>query len=146
MNANRQCTRRVFLGKGFLMGLVFAASPFLAIRMSLASNKDRTANNERDYLSRKLANVFESKESAKIIGKEYLRVSGQKLDVQTLMNHLCHSNESVRLKLAHAGPRRLREMLALQKRQDFEDGRVIILRGCMLSMTEVYLCTLAALV
>jgi hypothetical protein len=99
-----------------------------------------------DLLPWKLAHFFLHKESAKVVGLEYLRVVPMEADVQFLADLICSLKEKTRAEFAHADAQKLRVLLLRQQRQDFERGRIVNVHGWILSRTEARLCALAALV
>lgn len=97
-----------------------------------------------DLLSSKLADFFYDKESARVIGLEYLRVAPREADAWELTKLICSGwNDD---EIAKAGPGKINALLLHQQREDFEKGRVVKVRGWILSATEARLCALTALV
>ena len=99
-----------------------------------------------DSLALSLANVFGRKESARVVGREYLRAVRREADVGLLVDLICSGRADRRTEISQAGRDKLRELLRQQQCDDFEHGRIVNLHGWMLSETEVRLCALAALV
>jgi hypothetical protein len=97
-------------------------------------------------LALSLATFFSHKESAKIIGLQYLRFAPKEADVHLLVELICSHRPERRRELTIAEVNKRRQLLLLQQRQDFEHGRIVKLHGWILSETEVRLCALAALV
>jgi len=98
-----------------------------------------------DPLASSLANSFIHRESAAIIGLEYLRYSPAEANIHLLVDLICSSRPERRAELAKADTERCRGLLARQQRQDFEHNRVVKVHGWILSETEARLCALAAL-
>jgi len=96
-------------------------------------------------LGSKLAKFFINRESATIVGREYLRRAPREADVRLLVDLICSSEKGRRAELAKADMEKLRELLLQQQRQDFEEGRIVNVQGWILSETEARLCAVAAL-
>lgn len=131
-------TRRAFLRVFFLLGVVGV------IRGTDFVKTD--SSHSPSLLPWKLTHFFLHKESAKVIGVEYLRVAPMEADVQLLTGLICSFEEKRRAEFAHADAGKLRILLLRQQRQDFERGRIVNVHGWILSRTEARLCALAALV
>jgi len=99
-----------------------------------------------DPLASKLAKVFANKESATIVGREYLRNVAGEADARLLVDLICSGQADRRVDLLTADLKRLRGLLRIQQSEDFEHGRIVKVRGWILSETEVRLCALATLV
>jgi len=97
-------------------------------------------------LASRLASYFSCKESAAQVGREYLRCVPGEVDVSRLIDLICSFQEERRAELADADKAKLRGLLLLQQRQDFEKGRIVHVRGWILSETEARLCALAGLI
>jgi hypothetical protein len=132
------CTRRGFLrallGVGFF---VFTRPAHFPGRVDAAP--------AHDPLALRLANVFGRKESARVVGREYLRSVPQEADAGILVDLLCSCRAQGYREFSQAQGAELRELLRLQQREDFERGCVVNLQGWILSQTEVRLCALAAI-
>ena len=109
-------------------------------RAKLTSNHIRAS----DSLAFQLARVFSHPESAKVIGREYLRLSPEEADTDLLIQRIFSRNPDDLLGYGEMEP--LREMMSAQMLSDFERHRVLAVRGWILSQTELRLCALAALV
>ena len=99
-----------------------------------------------DALASKLANFYADKQSAKIIGLEYLRSVPSEANAGLLIDLICSFAREQRAEFAQADKQKLRELLLLRQHQDFELERVVNVRGWILSKTECRLCGLAALI
>jgi hypothetical protein len=132
-------SRRAFLS---MLG-VFAAIGFVQPAGALAGLGGSAAS---DPLVSKLARFFTQKESASRVGREYLRCVPGEADARLLVDLICSTREERRKVFAGADKGKLRELLMLQQRRDFESGRTVNVRGWILSQTEVRLCALAALI
>lgn len=95
-------------------------------------------------LSAKLASFYVHKQSAAVIGREYLRDHVAENAPAALVELICASCESSR-PLANLSEADLHRTLLRQQKLDFERGHVVKVRGCVLSCTEARLCALAAL-
>ena len=125
----------------FLSGLVYLSScSFMQLVWPLC----RTG--EIGSLAAKLASFYVDKESAKIVGLEYLRSVPAEAKVAFLVDLICSVDRAKHAELAQADKHKLKELLVLRQRQDFEHERVINVRGWILSETECRLCALAALI
>lgn len=99
----------------------------------------------RAPLALDLARFFAHRDSAKRVGLEYLRCVPREADERLLVDLICSSRAERRAELDQANKGKLRELLRLQMRQDFEHGRIVNVQGWILSETEGRLCALAAL-
>ena len=135
----RTITRRNFLCT------LLCLSVFTLSRLPRALVKWRGAR-VHEPLALSLANFFSHKQSAKIIGLQYLRFAPKEADVHLLVELICSHRPERRTELTIANVNKRRELLLLQQRQDFEHGRIVKLHGWILSETEVRLCALTALV
>jgi hypothetical protein len=97
-----------------------------------------------DPLALSLAHFYIHNKSAKIVGLEYLRCVPREANVRLLVDLICSSRKERRVELAKASKQKRRKMLLLQQRQDFEQGRIVMVQGWILSETEARLCALAA--
>lgn len=101
---------------------------------------------KRQLLQSRLAALFKNRESAQVIGREYLNHSPQEANPQVLLN-LLSAGLAIEAELFFlARDDKLRQSLERRIRQDFEDEHVVRVRGWLLSATEARLCALAALV
>ncbi len=130
--------RRLFLR--LVVGL--SALGLIRPARAWATLVERTAP---EPLASKLANAVIQKDSAAVVGREYLRRVPEEADVHRLVDWICAFHGGEREDLLEAGQQELRERLRDQQRQDFENGRIVKLQGWILSETEVRLCALAAL-
>jgi hypothetical protein len=131
-------SRRSFLRMLLLLG---ALVPIRQGKMFLTTGHGcRTG----DLLSSKLADFFYDKESAGIVGLEYLRVVPRETDRWELTKLICSGWNNDQL--AKAGPEKIKALLLQQQREDFEKGRIVKVQGWILSETEARLCALTVLV
>ena len=137
-------TRTSITRRGFLSVLVYLGSFGF---MQLGWNLDKRRNTDTtDALAAKLANFYVDKESAKIVGLEYLRCVPSEGKIGVLTDLICSFEDEQRTAFAQANKQKLRQMLLLRQRQDFEHGRVANVRGWILSKTECRLCALVAVI
>lgn len=99
-----------------------------------------------DPLALKLAKFFIHKDSAAVVGREYLRSVPGEEDARLLVDLICSGQAAGRANLVGADLKELREWLRHQQCQDFEHGRIVKVQGWILSETEARLCALAALI
>jgi hypothetical protein len=104
------------------------------------------ASRTSDPLASSLASFFTHKESAAIMGFEYLRYRPGEANIRLLVDLICACRPERHAELAQAETKKCRELLARQQRQDFEHNRVVKVHGWILSETEARLCALAALI
>jgi hypothetical protein len=130
--------------RSFLSGLLYLGSlGFLEIGWNLHKLR---ASGHTDALASKLANIHVDKQSAKIVGVEYLRSVPSETNADFLIDLICPLNGGQRAEFIQADKQKLKELLLLRQRQDFEYGRVVNLRGWILSKTECRVCALTALI
>ena len=101
--------------------------------------------------SSKLTGLFSNRHSAAILGQAYLQQRPDEADAGKL-EALLLAPENLEVLaaqgLGHGGrPDRRRIKAAFQeiRRRDFDQGAVVQIGGCMLSVTELRLCALTAL-
>lgn len=129
--------------RSFLAGMVYLVSSGF---LQLGRRWDIIyATGKNHNLAVKLANFYVDKKSAKIVGIEYLRSVPSEAKVDLLVDWICSFNEAQHAEFATADKNRLKELLLLRQREDFEHERVVNVRGWILSETECRLCALAAL-
>ena len=130
-------TRRSFL---HILG---SLSLFVLSRSAHALTKKGVPETFNPLVS-SLTRSFIHRESAAIIGLEYLRYRPIEANVHLLVDLICTSRSEQRAELVKADTEKCRELLARQQRQDFEHNRVVKIHGWILSETEARLCALAA--
>jgi hypothetical protein len=94
----------------------------------------------------RLARVLRERDSARAIGREYLRSLPRGAGAGVLVDAIALDLPGGHAVLASAGDGGLRALLAERSSVDFGEGRTVRLRGWVLSETEARLCALAALV
>lgn len=99
------------------------------------------------------AAIFSNRRSAAILGQAYLLQRPDEADVARLealllspanLDALSQSG-IVSEKMSDVRPEMLKRGFQGLRRRDFEEGQVLQIDGCMLSVTELRLCALAAL-
>lgn len=102
--------------------------------------------------STQLTDLFSNRHSAAVLGQMYLRQRPEEADAGKLETLLL-APENLKILapqgLGHGGrPDRRRLKAAFQeiRRRDFDQGAVVQIGGCMLSVTELRLCALTALI
>lgn len=132
-------TRRSFLGTLFSLGAILLLQPLICFLL-------RDRSRRPDLLSLELASFFHHKESARTIGLEYLRMMPNEADAGRLTRLICSRWQSSYDGMTVLDPANMKRLILRQQRDDFEKGRILNVRGWILSETEVRLCALAALV
>jgi hypothetical protein len=100
----------------------------------------------RDRLAAKLDGFFHDKDSARAVGREYLRIAPVEADTLKLTELICAGRPERYAELSYASTVKLRRMLLHQQREDFDKGRIVNVKGWILSQTEARLCALATFV
>lgn len=95
--------------------------------------------------SERLAALLKHEESARIVGREYLRVVPAEASRGVLTARVAERLPGGLRTVDTAPDSRLHELLLHSTVRDFEDERTVELRGWLLSRTEARLCALAAL-
>ncbi len=134
MTADRLLTRRRFLG-----ALTVAGTWLLARRLGPLRTLGQMAGQEG--LASRLVQLFRSPASAACIGQAYLQQAPHEGQERRLLARLCPAGR--RWHMADAS--QLHRMLREQQADDFAQGRVVLVHGWTLSVTEARLCALAAL-
>ena len=100
-----------------------------------------------DHLARQLARLVPHPESARLIGAAYLAAKPQEAEVMTLIKFLCPDLNGSGLNARRQIPprARLRRQMAARRRDDYSEGRIVRLKGWIVTDTEARLCALAAL-
>lgn len=95
--------------------------------------------------SERLAGLLRHEESARIVGREYLRVVPAEASRRVLTSRVVERLPGGPRTVDTVSDGRLYELLLRSTLQDFEEERIVELRGWVLSRTEARLCALAAL-
>ena len=129
--------RRGFLKVLMGLGLAGMSQCFLLGRV-LA--KGDTA----DRLGEKLPRVYDCLDSAKVIGREYLRIVPEEAQKKVLLDLICRGSMSNQARLLRSDVTATRRQLQDWIRKDFEMGHTVMVNGWMLSQTESRICALTA--
>jgi len=139
MSAGLRTSRRRFLLGALGVGLPLLLAPLRPWRMLVEVVGPASPG-------ARLAGLLQHRESARIIGLEYLRSAAEEATVPTLVGSIASALPGGRGALDTAGEDELRELVTVLIRRDFEEERTVTLQGWIVSRTEAQLCALAALV
>ena len=98
-----------------------------------------------DRLERALRAFFADREAAREVGSAVLAALPDAASARILMDRLGRRRGAELRALADSDPERLAEALRAQHREDLALGRVVVVRGWVLSQTEAWLLALAAI-
>jgi hypothetical protein len=136
MNVARTMRRRTFL-------LVAAASGLSVAWRSVGGHwpfgQTRASGTDR------LAVLLAHEESARVVGREYLRAVPAEASSEALAARVVERLPGGFRTVAAESDRRLRELLLGATTDDFRDLRTVEVQGWVLAQTEARLCALAAL-
>lgn len=93
----------------------------------------------------RLAGLLPHQDSARIVGREYLRGAPAAADLDRLTTLVLRGLDLEGGALAAVDDRRLRQLVLRRTGQDFREGRTVAVDGWLLSATEARLCALAQL-
>jgi hypothetical protein len=93
----------------------------------------------------RLTELLGRRDSARVVGREYLRSTSGGLSSRELVDAITSELPGGREAASAASRSELHEMLAARVRKDFEDELTVNLRGWIVSRTEARLCALTAL-
>lgn len=96
-------------------------------------------------LIEKLDSFYTHKQSARVIGQEYLRLVPQEANVQCLVALIFSGTPFGKEKRLNGDIPAIRKSLQLQQRQDFQEGHIVRIHGWVLSLTEARLCGISAI-
>jgi hypothetical protein len=130
--------RRRFLLVALGAGLPLGLAPFRPWHLVVAFDRREPAA--------RLARLLRGRDSARAIGREYLRSLPRAASASVLVNAIALGLPGGHSTLGAVGDAELRALLAERSRADFGEDRTVRLRGWLLSETEARLCALAALV
>jgi hypothetical protein len=99
----------------------------------------------RRELSQRLAPLLFHRDSACVVGREYLRATPGEATPSVLASLIAERLPAERQALESAREAELRRLLGASVVTDFEKGRTVELDGWVLSETEARLCALALL-
>jgi hypothetical protein len=137
MSAAKELSRREFLALAAAAGAALLAAEQAGAPMPWARQHDR--------LVPRLLGVFQHTESARVVGKEYLRAYPHEADASQLADTIAAAVPGGARAILGAPAAELRALLDHTTRADFAAERVVTLQGWILSATEARLYALAAL-
>lgn len=126
-------TRRRLLQIIAATGLLSAGGKIFARHSQYVADSDESAM---------LTSIIRNKESARMIGEEYLRVNPNENDRILLEATLCDSNNGSLFRDDYLDAR---ANIVSRIRADYESGRTAMVGGWILSQTEARLCALVSL-
>jgi hypothetical protein len=85
-------------------------------------------------------------DSAKVVGREYLRQHPAEAHAAVLVEHIFLGDVQRHAEFVQANTVAQRELVRQLIREDFAQGRIVQVRGWMLSHTETRLCAIAVVV
>lgn len=130
-------TRRSFL--------VTLGSSLLGLLLHPALSRAASASDEAEEFARRLSETFGDPPSRRAIGRAYLQQRPADADAGVLLEAIRASRLLGGLDLDGLTRSERRSWLARQIQDDFRSGRIVAVRGWMLSLTEARLCALACL-
>jgi hypothetical protein len=92
-----------------------------------------------------LADFFDNKTSARIVGNEYLRYHPAEADADWLADQIFRDDIDNRIEYLRSGRADRKELIKRMIHEDFKLGRIVHVRNWMLSQTEAHLCAIAVL-
>ncbi|MGH3031021.1 MAG: hypothetical protein ACRDNE_09710 [Gaiellaceae bacterium] len=95
--------------------------------------------------SERLARLLRHQESARLVGREYLRVVPAEASARVLTARVAERLPGGLRSLDTAGDERLHELVLRATLEDFQELRTVELHGWVLARTEARLCALAVL-
>lgn len=131
--------RRFFLN--ILLTVGSLAVPGLANASSAHATNDRVTE-----LAVKLLSGFDSLESARKIGREYLKIAPAEADINTLVAHIIDMIDYKNQSFLSSSAAKIQHLLRKKSSSDFHCERVVSIQGWVLSKTEARLCALALFV
>ena len=132
-------TRRHFLP--FL--LVSSLAPFISPVFAWRRSSDTYA---RVTLAALLATFVQDTGSAKVVGREFLRHHPAEANAAVLVDRIFLGDAHRRAEFVQASAEERRALVGQLIREDFAQGRIVQVRGWMLSYTETRLCAIAVVV
>jgi hypothetical protein len=97
----------------------------------------------RASLASRLTGLLSNLESARVVGREYVRVTSPEATSQRLVDAVAAGVPGGRDVIRAASNGDLRRLILARVRQDFDDDDVVTLDGWIVSRTEGRLCALA---
>ena len=97
-----------------------------------------------DAGSHPLASLLGDHETAKRLGRLYLKITGDLPNCDLLEKELFKGKTEKQQEYLYSSKKRFREFISQKSRTDFENGKVFDLGGIYLSRTELQVCALVA--
>lgn len=138
MNLQRGSSRRLFLQK------LLAWSGYALFYPARLLAKQRRCAKTTD-LALDLADLFDNKASANVVGTEYLRSQPGESSIPLLLERILPDKLNICDRFGPPSPEEWKQYLLRQRCEDFEHGRVVNVGGWALSQTEGRLCALVTL-
>lgn len=138
MNRVSSADRRGFLSFLVRLSLV-GASQLFPLQKVLASGDSEARPSD------KLCQVCNCRESASVIGREYLRIAPDEAHKSVLVDLICQGSPLNQGSLPVSDIPTARMALQELIRKDFELGRTVLVNGWLLSRTESRICALITL-
>jgi hypothetical protein len=131
-------TRRLFLRTVLWLGALGLSRParILARTHGLGASDPLVSN---------LKLFFTRGESARVVGREYLRDRSGEADIRLAVDLIYGPQAEWGLAWREAGFSEFRKLIRGQIRRDFDEGRTVKVQGWILSKTEARLCALVYL-
>ena len=118
---------------------------FLALARPRRGASGESGRRHRRAAHSMLVDLLREKESARVIGAEYLKCAANEACPQVLLRLIASGLDDGR-DLHAVDLRTLRRLFRERTRRDFEEGRTVRLRGWILSVAEARLCALTTFV
>ncbi len=134
MKEGRGIERRTLL-KGLGTTALSVAAPGLVAALAGCARDEA--------LTEALSGFYADPASAQVVGRAFLRRFPEETDTDTLVQRLAGSQRRHWARLAASDSERLAEEVRARHRADFENERVVRIRGWVLSETEARLCALS---
>ncbi len=124
--------------------LILATSTSIAISPALAQVKSEQTSTYDD-LQHKLIRIFHNKDSAKVLGIEYLKNTPEEAHHKILIDKI-FADSDTRLEIqSKCSSNQIKKILVQTIREDYEHGRIIYLNNWIISKTEARISALVAL-
>jgi hypothetical protein len=104
-----------------------------------------SAHRAKNLVASKLTEILPHRDSAAAVGREYLKIAPLEADVSRLIDLIVSPEKSIGAQ-SRTDAEALAESLRAKQRDDFEQGRTVLIQGWMLSQTEARLCALVSLI
>jgi len=98
----------------------------------------------RGSIPQRFVALMADRDTARAVGLEYLQAPKAERSANALATALAHDLQYQRHDVRNATDAELRGLISVRITRDFEEERIVELRGWILSLTEARLCGLAA--